>query len=96
MALKKTMMTATGYAATYHVVSDVMVSFKRRVCEALVVGYKDEATRRQAGAQPLWGKRYEWRGRDFCFENGVGAAGLWEQVYEALKRHEDFAGAEDA
>jgi hypothetical protein len=95
MALQKTISTATGYEANYHIVSDVNISFKKRNCEVLVLGFKDEATRQQPNAQPLWGKRFDWRGQRFVFSNAPDAEPLWKQVYDALKELPEFENAQD-
>jgi hypothetical protein len=95
MALEKEIITATGYPAWYHTISDVQISFKKRLCEVLVVGFKDAATRHQSHAQPLWGKRFQWREDNFSFSNAPDAAPLWQQLYAALKQLPEFENAAD-
>jgi hypothetical protein len=95
MALQKTIATSTGYEATYHILSDVNISFKKQHCEATVLGFKDAATRQLPNAQPLWGKRFEWRGQRFTFSNAPDADPLWQQIYDALKLLPEFENAAD-
>lgn len=95
MALQKQIQTLTGYTASYHILSDVNISFKKKFCEVLVVGFKDEATRQTPNAQPLWGKRFEWKGAKFAFSNAPDAEPLWKQIYGELKLLDDFENAQD-
>lgn len=95
MALQKTIQTPTGYEANYHVLSDVTISFKKKICEATVIGFKDETTRQTPNAQPLWGKRFEWKGAKFAFSNAPDAEPLWQQIYNAMKLFPEFQDAQD-
>jgi len=95
MALQKQIQTSTGYSANYFVLSDVNISFKKKFCEVLVIGFKDAETRQVQGAQPLYGKRFDWKADKFQFSNAEGAPALWQQIYNAMKLFPEFQDAQD-